>query len=73
MAVNTLKIGFPCCKDCMDRYPACSASCQRYQEQRKAYDALKAKAAKNREYERLGNALDFRRGVLTGYVTRRQR
>lgn len=73
MAVNVSKADFGCCKDCMDRYPGCSASCQRYQERRKAYDALKAKAAKKREYERLGNALDYRRGVLTGYVTRRQR
>ena len=31
---------FPC-KDCPDRYPACSAKCERYKAARAKYDALK--------------------------------
>lgn len=32
--------GFPC-KDCPDRYPACSAKCERYKAARAKYDELK--------------------------------
>ncbi len=37
------------CKDCPDRYPACSSACDRYKEWRRGYDEFRAADRKEQQ------------------------
>ena len=52
MLYNSERYRITYCKDCPDRYPGCHGSCEKYIEQRAAYDAEKAEAMKKIEVSR---------------------
>lgn len=46
MGFNQERRVITCCKDCPDRYPGCHGKCEKYINERSAYDAVKDEAKK---------------------------
>ena len=42
MRATEKKAGYPPCKDCPDRYPACASDCQKYKEWKRKRDYIRA-------------------------------